>query len=192
MEGSITPGPANSNMEEEVLTAEMEQPTPRSPDQVCHLTGLQNNPSLWYKIHVFIYDLRNFREIPDSQKRLDRITDASYIGTPYFTTTEVSQLKSTIIDPKSQQTLEQLIEETLNERLERRMKKRVESGDYRVCAAHDLAPIFEKAFDIKPKDLARNVEFLAVMEKSGLKLNDDDEWKGSSKKSSPKKNKKKH
>ncbi len=34
-----------------------------------------------------------------------------------------------------------------------RMKKRVESGDFRVCAAHDLEPIFEKAFGIKPKEL---------------------------------------
>lgn len=45
-----------------------------------------------------------------------------------------------------------LMEEILNERLNRRMKKRVESGDHRVCAAHDIAPILEKALGIKPKD----------------------------------------
>jgi hypothetical protein len=62
------------------------------------------------------------------------------------------------------------------------MKKRVESADYWVCAAHDLAPIFEKAFDIKPKELAKNKEFLDRMEKSGLKFGGGDNWKGLPKK----------
>jgi len=72
------------------------------------------------------------------------------------------------------------------------MKKRVESNDYRVCAAHDLAPIFEKALDINPKELARNKEFLALMEKSGLELGDGEEWKGLPKKTFEKKKGKKH
>jgi hypothetical protein len=66
--------------------------------------------------------------------------------------------------------LEAIIEETLNERLERRLKKRVESGDFRVCAAHDLAPVFEKSFGVKEKELARNERFKEVMGRCGLKL----------------------
>lgn len=54
------------------------------------------------------------------------------------------------------------------------MRKRVESADYRFCAAHDLAPIFEKAFGIKPKDLQTNPEFLALLDRSQLKLKDGD------------------
>jgi hypothetical protein len=50
----------------------------------------------------------------------------------------------------------------LKERLERRRKKRVESEVYRICTDHDLAPIFEKVFDINPKDLQRDSEFLAL------------------------------
>jgi hypothetical protein len=86
-------------------------------------------------------------------------------------------------------TLENIIKETLNERLEKRIKKRVESRDFRVCAAHDLAPIFEKVFDIKPKVLSKNEEFLAILRRSGLNLKDGDNWKGLPTKSFQKKNK---
>ncbi|RDL32545.1 Uncharacterized protein BP5553_09001 [Venustampulla echinocandica] len=144
------------------------------------IQDLKNQPCLWYKVHVFVYDLRNFREIPDAQARLDRIMDASYIDLPYFTPDEVHLLKSSIVE--GDKTLEGIIEETLNERLERRIKKRVESGDFRVCAAHDLAPIFEKVFDIKSKDLAKNEEFLTILGRSGLDLKDGDGWKGLPKK----------
>jgi hypothetical protein len=91
------------------------------------LLDLQTNRTLWYKVHVFVYDLRNFREIPTSQERLDRIVDASYIGTPYFTDDEAQLLKATIV--QDDKNLEQVIEETLKERLEKRIKKRVESGE---------------------------------------------------------------
>ena len=40
------------------------------------------------------------------------------------------------------------------------MKKRVYSGDFRVCAAHDVAPILEKALGVKEKYLIRDKEFL--------------------------------
>lgn len=154
------------------------------------IQDLKNRPSLWYKVHVFVYDLRNFREIPESQVRLDRIAEASYIGMPCFESDEAEILKAAVVD--GEETLESVIQKTLNERLERRIKKRVESGDHRVCAAHDLAPIFEKAFDIKPKELAKDSEFLAIIGRSGLKLKGGDNWKGLSKKSFQKKNKKKH
>ena len=98
-------------------------------------------------------------------------------------------IKSTIVDGSI--TLETVIEETLNERLERRIKKRVESEDFRVCAAHDLAPIFEKAFE--PKDLAKDERFLEILDRSGLKLKDDDQWVGLGKQSfSPKKKGNRH
>lgn len=53
---------------------------------------LQDLPSLWYRIHVFVYDLRNFKERVDSQARLDSIVDASYIGLPYFQPDKVERL----------------------------------------------------------------------------------------------------
>ena len=61
-------------------------------------------------------------------------------------------------------------------RSNRRMKKGVESEDYRVCAAHGLAPIFEKGLGIRPK------EFVRLVRTSGLKLNDGESWMGMGKK----------
>ncbi|KAJ9202130.1 hypothetical protein DTO021D3_3626 [Paecilomyces variotii] len=129
------------------------------------IENLQSNKLLWYKIHIFLYDLRHFQE-EASQARLDSVIDSSYLCSPYFTSEEVTQLKATKLqDTKS---LGALIEETLNERLERRVKKQIESGDFRVCAAHDLAPIFERAFHIKPKDLERDRILLDLIKQSGL------------------------
>jgi len=70
---------------------------------------------------------------------------------------------------------------TLNERLERKIKKHVESD---VCAAHYLAPILKKAVDIKPKELAKDREFLTILGRSGLDLKDEEDWKGMEKKKS--------
>ena len=173
------------------------------------VADLRNDTRLWYKLNVFIYDLRNFRDIPKSQERLDSIIDASYIGLPYFTTTEALTIKSAMIDtsppvhpamkkarsktqpqsdlqPQSRtpeqsphlKRLDKVIEETLNERLERRIKKREESGDFRVCAAHDLAPILEKALEIGVKDLQRDKEFLGLVERCGVDLQDGNVWMG--------------
>lgn len=143
-----------------------------------HITSIAEvkaNVSLWYRIHVFLYDLRNFRERADSHTRLETVVDVSYIGLPYFKPEEAEMLKSMMFDGK---TLGSLIEVTLQERLEKRMKKRVESGDYRVCAAHDVAPVLEKVFGINPKLLAKNKTFLELIDRSGLFLKDGDSWTG--------------
>ncbi|KAH7305619.1 hypothetical protein BKA65DRAFT_520632 [Rhexocercosporidium sp. MPI-PUGE-AT-0058] len=171
------------------------------------IEDLRSNQNLWYKLHVFLYDLRNFREVKESHDRLDKIADASYIGMPYFSAAEGEILKSTLITApkathsrekttakasgsremedesqkenlKDGKTLEMLIEEELNERLEKRIKKREGSGDFRVCAAHDIAPILEKAFEIDPKQLSKDKVFLDLMARSKLKLKDGDSWKG--------------
>ncbi|PMD15319.1 hypothetical protein NA56DRAFT_733873 [Hyaloscypha hepaticicola] len=170
------------------------------------IADLKTTPALWYKIHVLMYDLRNFEAIPASRKRLESVIDPSYIGLPYFTEVESKILKGTLIDNSTPydskkrvdnrnaadnlMTLECLIETSLNDRLERRIKKRIKSGDYRVCAAHDLAPIFEKAFNVKPKELASDQQFLNIMERSGLKSSEGEKWNGPTRKSFHKKNQK--
>ncbi|CZT50330.1 uncharacterized protein RSE6_11295 [Rhynchosporium secalis] len=163
------------------------------------IAELRNNTTIWYKLHVLIYDLRNFSEVETSQLRLDSIADASYLSLPYFTPDEATIIKSSLVDTskpthpgakkvkiqdeqQNLKALETVIEETLKERLERRNKKREESGDFRVCAAHDLAPILEKALDIKPKNLANDKAFVELIEKYGLELGDGAVWKGVQKK----------
>ncbi|KAF2221930.1 hypothetical protein BDZ85DRAFT_264624 [Elsinoe ampelina] len=135
------------------------------------LQDIRQDDSLWWRVLVFLFDLRHFKKNVDSQSRLDRIVDASYLGQPYFTEDEVSMLKSTALPAGS--TLADTVQATLEERLERRMKKRVESSDYRVCAAHDLAPVFETAFEVKEKDLARNERFVELLNEHSLNVPPD-------------------
>ncbi|KAF2436790.1 hypothetical protein EJ08DRAFT_3053 [Tothia fuscella] len=121
--------------------------TPSLPAQNAPtIQDLQANKTLWYKLHVFIHDLHNFSTNPSSHSRLDSVVDPSYISLPYFTPSEVTLLKSTVIE--NDKTFEQIIQETLIERLNRTTKKRVESSDCRTCAAHDFCADFrEGAWD---------------------------------------------
>lgn len=91
-------------------------------------------------------------------------------------------IKSTAVISNSEQTLGDLIQESLDVRLNRRMKKGVESEDYRVCAAHDLAPIFEKGLGIRPKEFEKDKGFVRLVRTSDLKLTDGESWMGMGKK----------
>ncbi|PGG99541.1 hypothetical protein GX51_06281 [Blastomyces parvus] len=142
-------------------------------------------PGLWYRLHVLVLDLRNFSTNDTSRERLEQVTDISYLGSPYFSAEEASALGHTQLEPGNQ-LLKDKIESELNERLTRRMKKRVESGDFRVCAAHDLAPIFEKGFSINPKKLAKDSQFMNLAASRGLKPSPDGtEWSGLSERKLP-------
>ncbi|KLJ07726.1 hypothetical protein EMPG_16801 [Blastomyces silverae] len=142
-------------------------------------------PSLWYRLHVLILDLRNFSTDDTSRKRLEQVTDISYLGPPYFSTEEAAALRHTQLEPGNQ-LLKDRIETDLNERLTRRMKKRVASGDFRVCAAHDLAPIFEKAFSINMKKVLKDSQFMTMATSRGLKPSSDGtEWSGLSERKIP-------
>lgn len=123
----------------------------------------------------YMYDLHNFRTDSAARDRLDSIVDITYLGKPYFDEEEVEALENTISNSSGSQgeTLAQKIESTLDERLNRRMKKRIESSDFRVCAAHDLAPIFEAVFDIPPKKLAKKL--VSLISSRGLILRDEDD-----------------
>ena len=145
-------------------------------DSSTSLPELKMDSNIWYKIHVLLYDLRHFEQSNISQSRLETVIDPSYLGEPYFNPEEAEKIKGARLD--GDKTLSALIEETLDERLNRRMKKRVESGDYRVCAAHDVAPILEKALGIKPKDLERDQGFLNTMAANGLHLKPGELWAG--------------
>ena len=140
------------------------------------LPELKMDSNIWYKIHVLSCDLRHFDESNVSRSRLETVMDSLYLGEPYFNPDEAEKIKGARLE--GDRTMSALIEETLNERLNRRIKKRVESGDYRVCAAHDVAPILEKALGIKPKDLERNKAFLDTMSANGLHLMPGEQWTG--------------
>ncbi|KAI4279950.1 MAG: hypothetical protein L6R38_004841 [Xanthoria sp. 2 TBL-2021] len=136
-----------------------------SPD----IQSLQSDAQCWHKIKILLFDLRNLDERMDSKARLDLVTDRSYISAPYFTPSEIKAIKSFVPDG-GESTLEQLILSALETKLERRKKKQLANGDYRVCASHDLAPVFEKAFGVRPKDLAKDKKFVKALTKDGLVL----------------------
>lgn len=115
------------------------------------LQDQQNN--LWYRLHVLLFDLQNFDHRPDSRNRLDQVVDPHYIGAPYFTAEEANSIKNKEI--VFHKTIQQMVNEKLTERLDRRMEKRVNSGDFRVCAAHDLAPIIADLFRVDLRQLDR-------------------------------------
>ena len=130
---------------------------PPSTRAVSSIQDLKESPRVWYKIHVLMYDLRSFQANTVSRDRIETVIDPSYIGSPYFTDTEAAMVKGLQVSgSKGSSTLEEVIEETLKERLQRRMKKRVESEDFRVCVAHDVAPILERVLGVKEKDLMRD------------------------------------
>ncbi|KAL8759097.1 MAG: hypothetical protein Q9184_003722 [Pyrenodesmia sp. 2 TL-2023] len=133
------------------------------------LQSLQSDAQFWHKVKVFLFDLRHFKERTDSRDRLELITDPSYIAAPYFDPSEIHKIKS-FIPEGCEITLGQLIEATLDEKLNRRMKKRVATADYRVCAAHDLAPVFEQAFGVRPKDFQKDKKFVKTLTADGLVL----------------------
>jgi hypothetical protein len=143
------------------------------------VSDLQQNPVLLYKIHVFVYNLRKLdtKKHKKSRARLELLSDASYIAMPYFTDQEATMLKTLIVNTDNK-SLEEGIQQALQLRLKERAKKSKETGDCRVCAAHDLAPVFERVFQINPKELASSPEFLAVLESAGLELEDGQNWEG--------------
>ncbi|QSS54273.1 hypothetical protein I7I53_01775 [Histoplasma capsulatum var. duboisii H88] len=150
------------------------------PEKTFHISDLKSDkfPALWYRIHVLVYDLRNFATDPTARERLESVVDVTYLGQPYFNAEEVAALTRTAVGHDGE-TLKERIQHTLEERLNRRLKKRVESGDFRVCAAHDLAPIFEKVFDINPKKLAKDSKFRSLVSINGLRLKSEEElWNG--------------
>lgn len=134
------------------------------------LTDAPNN--LWYRINTLVFDMRHFKDSnrAESRDRLNSVGDSMYIGAPYFTDEEAKQIKKTALDGK---TLQKVIQDTMAEKLKRRKE-----GDYDVCTGHDLAPIFEKAFDINHKALDQSKHFNNLLKNYGLELKDNKRFKG--------------
>lgn len=151
----------------------MSQEQTRQNYTISDLKGAGISPTLWYRFHVLLFDLEHFQNRPQSRQRLENVNGVSFIGKPYFNSSESCAIKSTLIGTK---TLSDTIEESLQERLQRRMKKRVESGDYRVCTAHDIAPILATALGINLKELGKDERFTEFVQKNGLRCGE--EWKG--------------
>ncbi|RJE25219.1 hypothetical protein PHISCL_02432 [Aspergillus sclerotialis] len=130
------------------------------------------SPTLWYRIHVFLFDLQHYSHRDDSRTRLESVTHPSYIGSPYFEPSEADAIRAVNCNGEP---LFQVLQTGLNERFSRRIDKRVASGDFCVCAAHDLAPILGRALGINLKQLTKDKSFLNLLDTKGLDL-DSVQW----------------
>ncbi|KFY84397.1 hypothetical protein V500_09345 [Pseudogymnoascus sp. VKM F-4518 (FW-2643)] len=181
------PLPSNATNVETAETASDE-------DKKMTLLNLQENPALWYKINVLLYDLCNISKDRAAEARTLRTTDELYISAPYFTPEEVALIKNTVISPPIladipefealeleehmnvesneppkevalQRTL--TIEEAITSCLQNFFAKRRASGDARPCGPHDMAPIYKAVFGITTDEL-KNEKFLSRLRRTGL------------------------
>lgn len=144
------------------------------------------SPDLQYRLHLLLFDLQHYSQRKDSRDRLEEVSDTLYIGSSYFNVAEADGIKSLRVGTRS---LSETPDEELSRRLQRRMKKRVESNDFRVCAAHDIAPIIAKSLNVDMKRLERDKKFVHLVNEKGLRL-DGERWDGIPAKSfAPKKQK---
>lgn len=110
--------PKDSSDDQEQEVASMDKET-LGLDQVSitpiksSIQDLKAVPGLWYKIHVLIYDLRNFQANPACRDRLETVIDAFYLGSPYSTPAEATMVKSFQVGEKNGSiTLAEVIEDT--------------------------------------------------------------------------------
>lgn len=96
------------------------------------------------------------------------------MGAPYFSAEEAALIKATVMSDG--QTLQANIEATMEEKLKRR--KCTELNDFRPCAAHDIAPLLERAFNVNYKKLDKSKHFQELLGRSGLELKEGQKFKG--------------
>lgn len=181
------------------------------------IAALQSNKSLWYKIHVLLYDLCNIATDRAAESRTLATTDELYISAPYFTPEEATLVKTTRILPPSLSEIPEFgtldyekpaleepltvvskpstqpitIEEAIKDCLRNFFEKRRASGDARPCGPHDLGPLYCAVFAIAKTEL-KDEKFLGRLRRSGLpRLNtsEDQNSDGFSKKKGAKKGK---
>ncbi|KAF1996444.1 hypothetical protein P154DRAFT_443362, partial [Amniculicola lignicola CBS 123094] len=148
------------------------------------VADLRENKSLWYKLHVYIYELQHSRSNENSRGRLELLIDPLYLGEPCFSDAEreinpLPSQRSLGLTNERPRTLRSILD-YFSSRLEKRVEGRVkETKDWRVCAAHDLAPAFEEILGVKAKDRKINKEFTSLVKRKRLKAMEEGEaWKG--------------
>lgn len=153
-------------------------------------SALKSDPVLGYKIRVLLHDFRAMPKDKASEERMSAMTDAVYIGGPYFTPDEATQIKDAVIDhamppmdepndqaddaeedsaghPVPEHVQPTTVEDAIHARMARFHDKRRASGDARPCGPHDMAPLYEAVFGILPDEM-RDEKFLARLRRQGL------------------------
>ncbi|KAF3940247.1 hypothetical protein ABW19_dt0207811 [Dactylella cylindrospora] len=104
----------------------------------AEVTKLKKVPGFLLMAKIFIYDLHKFGSIKICQERLEGTLNEFFLGPPYFTEATVTAILDLPFHNKTVGvTLEYM-----------KTKKGSVDGDGELYASHDLAPLFEKAFQI--------------------------------------------
>ena len=139
------------------------------------LSDLRQDPDLWYRIRVLLYDLNNVKDAP-SEKRLSSTMNELYISEPYFRDHEATKILTALIDSVEEPdssgsisigTAKITVEQALHLKLENFLEKRRASGDARPCGPHDMVPIYRDIFGITKEDLSGK-RVLGRFRRSGL------------------------
>lgn len=150
------------------------------------VSALRAVPSVWYKIQVLVYDLRNLSKNRESENRLLGATEELYLGSPYLTAEETALVKAAIVDTSNNLSPEQRLDmqddddvelppietpQTVEQAIQRRLanffEKRKASGDARPCGPHDVAPVYQSVFGM-PKQELEDPRFINRLQRSGL------------------------
>lgn len=132
------------------------------------LEDLRNNPDLWYKSRVLVYDLHNMSKDKTCEKRTLQTTDSSYISEPYFTADEAAAVRA--IRASHDDGAQMTLRESISTELKNFFEKRRASGDCRPCGPHDLGPVYLSCFGMEKADI-QDEKFVSRVRRSGLGKN---------------------
>ncbi|RLL93713.1 hypothetical protein CFD26_102458 [Aspergillus turcosus] len=105
----------------------------------------QQFPYFENNVKIFIQDLKFFGSKVEARTRLLGTNHVFFLGQPYFSSAAVEKILALPMPPS-----------TLQGHLDDLVKKKAERGqEQEFCAAHDLAPIFLRAFDMNWDALKR-------------------------------------
>ena len=103
------------------------------------LAGLHAIPDFSRRAQLFIRDLKCFSSDLKAQERLQRTKHEFYLGIPYFDDETVAKILTLPVGDGS-----------LNDKLAELVERKKERGQLdELCASHDLAPIFQYAFETR-------------------------------------------
>jgi hypothetical protein len=146
---SLLRGPHNKEFQE-IWDREQEIQARRS----MALDYLFKNPNFTRSAMAFIRDLHHFGRDQEAQRRLNGTGHEFYLGLPYFGPDALTRMLDL---PLGKGTLQSALQD-----LVRRKRERDERDE--ICAAHDLAPVFEAALGLDWKDLKSNSGLLSSIE----------------------------
>lgn len=145
---------------------------------ITTLAQVRQEPDLWYRIRVLLYDLSNVGSDFQSEKRLSSTTNELYISGPYFSESEATIIRAALndrdatetcnSDDSSAQLVDVTVEESVHQGLANFLDKRKASGDARPCGPHDMVPVYCDVFGIGKANL-KDERFLSRLRRSGLR-----------------------